>query len=177
MVMRKALAATGVFAIVVVVALAVASTAFADPTPPAQDGRPVPGLWLWGRGIGDGGGVAAYDAVAEALHLTPVELFEKLHDGQTLQEIAAEQGVDLQDIRDAVMATRAQSLKDRIAQAVADGKMTQEQADWLLQGIEKGFVPRGWGEMGRFRGRGLRGFGGMRMQPPAPASPAPGMSF
>jgi hypothetical protein len=177
MIMRKAFTAAGLLAIVVVIGLAVASTAFADPEPPAQTGRPVPWLRMWGGGMSGGGGITAYDAVAEALNLTPTELFEKLHGGQTLEEIAAEQGVELQAIRDAVLATRERSMRDRIAQAVEDGKITQEQADWLLQGIEKGFVPRGWGRMGRMGGDGWRGFGRMRMQSSEPATPDPGMWF
>ena len=31
-------------------------------------------------------------------------------------------------------------MRDRIAQAVADGTMTQEKADWLLEGLDKGFL-------------------------------------
>jgi len=50
-------------------------------------------------------------------------------------------------------------MKDAIQQAVEDGRMTQEQADWLLEGLEKGYFPMGRG-FGRGFGRGLgRSFG------------------
>ena len=71
-------------------------------------------------------------------------------------------------------------MKDKIAQAVKDGKMTQEQADWLLQGLEKGYTGKGRGGMFGF-GHGPMGRGGMRGHgnwggAPAPATPAPGSS-
>ena len=76
--------------------------------------------------------------MAKALNLTPTQLFEALHSGKTLDEIAKTQGVDLAKVQEAANAARIQAMKDKIAQAVKDGKMTQEQADWLLQGLEKG---------------------------------------
>jgi hypothetical protein len=45
-------------------------------------------------------------------------------------------------------------MRDAIAQAVEDGKMSQEQADWLLEGLDKGFLPRG---RGFGHGPGMRG--------------------
>jgi len=101
-----------------------------------------------GRSFGFlGRGSATYDLLAEKLGLTPVELFEQLHDGKTLAEIAEAQGVDLEAIQDEMKeelrATRVQAMKDKIAQAVTDGDMTQEEADWWLLGIEKGWVDGG----------------------------------
>ena len=69
------------------------------------------------------------------------------------------QSVDLTKIQEAAQATRIQAQKDRIAQAVKDGTMTQAQADWLLQGLEKGYTGKG---MGGFDGGHRGGRGGMR---------------
>jgi hypothetical protein len=64
-------------------------------------------------------------------------------------------------------------MKDQIAQAVADGKITQAQADWMLEGIEKGYMPMGRGGFGMFGGpeRG-HGRGGWQA-PNTPPTPAP----
>jgi len=99
-----------------------------------------------------------YDEVAEALGLTPEALFSELHGGKTLAEIAEEQGVEMEAVRDAMEAARSELMEQAIQQAVENGRMTQEQADWLLEGIEKGFLPGGRGFGG---GRGGRpGHGG-----------------
>jgi hypothetical protein len=130
-----------------------------------------------GRGFGfwGGGWTAPFDAMAEALNLTPTQLFEELHSGKSLNEIAEAQGVDLAQLQEAANATRVQAMKDAIAQAVEDGKITQEQADWLLQGLDKGYMGKGW-HFGFGHGmRGMRGFG--KWGPaPAPLTPAPGTS-
>ena len=131
-----------------------------------------------------GGDSAIYDLVAEKLGLTPAELFEQLHDGKTLAEIAEAQSVDLQaiqdEIKDRLKATRVQAMKDKIAQAVTDGDMTQEEADWWLLGIEKGWIDGGRDALG-VKGPGGRdrmghrpGRGGSGMAPDA--APATGAS-
>jgi hypothetical protein len=118
--------------------------------------------------------------MAKALNLTPTQLFEELHNGKTLDEIAKAQGVDLAKVQEAANAARLQAMKDTIAQAAKDGKITQEQADWLLQGLEKGYMGKGRGGEFGF-GRGPMGRGGMRGHgnwrgAPAPTAPAPGTS-
>ena len=91
--------------------------------------------------------------LAEQLGMTVDELQAELEAGKTIAELAEEKGVDLD-------AARIEAMKERIQQAVEDGKMTQEQADWMLQGLEQGFMPGGR-DLG-FGGRGghFRGFGG-----------------
>ena len=112
-------------------------------------------LWFReGSRLHGGGSMADFDAMAKALNLTPTQLFEQLHSGKTLAEIAQAQGVDLTKIQEAANATRIQAQKDRIAQAVTDGTMTQAQADWLIQGLEKGYM-----------GKGMGGFDGGHMGP------------
>ncbi len=103
-----------------------------------------------------------YDAVAEALDLTPEELFAELHDGQSVADIAEEQGVEMEEIRAAVEDARVEMRKEAIEQAVENGRLSQEQADWMIEGLEEGFLPggRGFGRgHGARPGRGGRGRG------------------
>ena len=103
-----------------------------------------------------------FDTAAEALGLTPQEFFAESHDaGKSLTEIAEEQGVDVQAVYDAMEAARGEAMRAGIQQAVEDGSMSQEQADWLLEGLDQGFFPGGRG-FGFGRGHG---FGGP-MSPP-----------
>ncbi|MCI0556259.1 MAG: hypothetical protein L0287_35395 [Anaerolineae bacterium] len=95
-----------------------------------------------GRGPGGGRGLgpAELEAAAEVLGMTVDELTTALQSGRTLAELATEAGVELQDVRDAIQEVREAALRERIAQAVADGTMSQEKADWLLEGLDKGFL-------------------------------------
>jgi hypothetical protein len=88
-------------------------------------------------------------AVAEALGLSVEELDAAIAEGQTLAEIAEAQGVDLQAVHDTMAADRQEMMRQAIEQAVEDGQMDREQADWLLQGLEQGWMG----------GRGFRGHG------------------
>jgi uncharacterized protein (DUF433 family) len=121
---------------------------------PWQPGGPMGGFGRFGEGFW-----TEYDALAEALGITPEDLFGELHDGKTLAEIAEAQGVDLEAVRDALEATRGELAADAIEQAVENGRMTQERANWLLEGIEQGFLPRG---RGFGVGPGFRSEGGRR---------------
>jgi predicted DNA-binding protein YlxM (UPF0122 family) len=103
--------------------------------------------------MGGGGRWTMFDTAAEALGLTPVEFFTELHEGKSLDEIAEEQGIEMDAVRDAIDAARDEALQQAIEQAVEDGNMTQERADWMLEGLEQGFLPRGRG-FGRGRGWG-----------------------
>lgn len=115
-------------------------------------------VWLHGRR----GGLdpVALEAAAQVLGMTPDELSTQLWGGKTLADLAEEKGVALEDVQAAVEAAHEQAFKDRIAQAVTDGEITQEHADWLLEGLEKGFIGgHGFGKPG-FGGHGLGGRGG-----------------
>ena len=94
-----------------------------------------------GRGGGGRGlGLVELQAASEALHMTADELITALRSGSTLEELATEAGVELQDVQDAISAAREEAVRTRIEQAVADGTISQEKADWLLEGLEKGFL-------------------------------------
>jgi hypothetical protein len=97
------------------------------------------------RGDGMRGGLAEgtgplhtyiQNALAEAFGLTVDELQARHEGGQTLADLAVEQGLTVEQFRDIMTQARAVALN----QAVADGVLTQEQADWMLERIEsRGF--------------------------------------
>ena len=147
-----------VIAILVSVALILGVSGFAyaqsqPPTPP-----PPPGAWYgpgmmggYGYGMMDGYGYGMmggygmgmmmgdhaemeqlhdymYPALAEALGLTP-EAFDARHEaGETFWDIAAAQGLTPEEAWNLMLAAR----NDALAQAVADGVITQEFADWMI---------------------------------------------
>jgi hypothetical protein len=122
----------------------------------AQEPTPTPGGWLGpgpGFGLMGGGDWSTFDAAAEALGLSPEELFAELHAGKGLDDLATEKGVDLQAVQDAMEAARKVAMQQAIEQAVADGQMSREQADWMLEGLEQGWMG-GRGFMGHGRGPG-----------------------
>ena len=93
-----------------------------------------------GPGGGRGLGLVGLQAAAEALDMTTDELISALRSGRTLEELAAEAGIELQTVQDAIQAAHEEELRTRIEQGVADGTVSQEKADWLLEGLEKGFL-------------------------------------
>jgi len=62
-------------------------------------------------------------------------------------------------VQDAVTAAQEAAMRDAIEQAVEDGNLTREHADWLLEGLENGFLGGDHG-MGRPGGCGRGGFHG-----------------
>jgi polyhydroxyalkanoate synthesis regulator phasin len=66
----------------------------------------------------------APEAVQELLDLSPEELREQLRAGSTLGDIATEQGIDPQDVVDAIVA----EMTERVEAAVADGKLDADAA-------------------------------------------------
>jgi hypothetical protein len=163
---RKWLIVAGAGLVAALLVLTVAFPTFAqDPTPTPSTPATPKGWFGWGRGFGfgmRGGGDSwqNFDAVAEALGLTPEQLFTELHSGKTLEEVAEAKGVDLQKVYDAMQASQVEAFKAEIEQAVKDGKLTREQADWMLKGLELGMIHGGRGGgrgFGRFFGFGGRG--------------------
>ena len=114
------------------------------------------------RGFGRGlGSQAALEAAAEALGMTVDDLKLQLWGGKTLADLAEEKGVDLAEVKAAVEAAQKEELRARIEQAVTNGNITQENADWLLEGLDKGYLGslKYFGGMGGHGGRGGHGLG------------------
>jgi hypothetical protein len=102
-------------------------------------------------------GQAGLEAAAQALGLTATDLQNQLRAGESLADVADAHGADLQTVLDAVTAACVQATKDALAQAVTDGALTQDKADWLNEGLDKGY----WGPGSSDGGFGM-GFGGPR---------------
>jgi hypothetical protein len=66
---------------------------------------------------------------AKALGISRDELWERLRDGKTLEEIAKAEGKSLDDVEAAV----SKALKENFDEAVEAGKLTREQADEMLE--------------------------------------------
>jgi len=153
----------GIVGVLALGALGVAytSTAF------AQDGAPEgePPAWFGDRRGPDhkrvplaGDGVII-EAAAEVLGMDPDELQSQLLDGVNLLDIAEEQGVTEEELHAAIEAARVEAFREQIDQAVADETITQEHGDWLLEGLDKGFL-NGFGHGGPrvLHGPGFGGF-------------------
>ncbi len=114
----------------------------------------VAGVTVAGVAYAQGDGPGVRDGLAELLGLTQEELREQLQDGKTLEELAEAAGVDLTAYREEMRQTKQVDLETRIEEALANGDITQEHADWLFAGLEKGFLD------GPFIGLGGRESGG-----------------
>ncbi len=115
-------------------------------------------------------GPTELDAAAKALNMTSDELSTQLKNGKTLSDLATSQGVTLQSVQDAIQAARKTEMTAQINQAVTNGQMTQDKANWLLEGLNKGYLD-GPGGFGFGRGIGFGGPGPNGGQPPAQAAP------
>ena len=110
---------------------------------PGQGGR---------AAFGDPGELHNYmlQAIADRLDLTLDDLESKLSEGLSLLEIAEEQGVS----EDALPAVLEEARTRSLQAAVADGVLTQEQADWMAQHpVRSRMAP--WGMMTGSWGDGM----------------------
>lgn len=162
----------GALMALVLIGAAGAAVVYAQsPTPTAPTGGQMGGGGPGGLGHGDRNmPQAELDAAAKALNMTSDELSTQLKNGKTLSDLATSQGVRLQSVQDAIQAARSRELEAQIKQAVTDGQMTQGKADWLLEGLNKGYLD-GPGGFGLGRGFGFGGPGPNGAQPPAQAVP------
>jgi len=131
---------------------------------------------------------AVWTAVAKELGMTYDELTAAVQGGKTLWQIADEKGVSIDRLQEVMRGAREAALKDLVAQ----GAITQEQADWMLShsngmmsggfgncggsGMMNGGMMRGGSGMmgnGTMRGRGMMngGFGSMQPWNSTPAQP------
>ena len=158
--MNKYIKVILVVAVVAVLALGGAAFAFAQTeAPPAQSECGGPGgphgPQLLDRDERDA-------VIATALGMTVEELRAEFEAGKRLPEIAEAQGVDLATVQDAIQAAKEEAL----TQAVADGTITQEQAEAIRQRWAERAEQIANGERpGRPHGP-RNGFGGPNGQPP-----------
>jgi hypothetical protein len=152
---------TLVVAVVLIAALGTAGIAYAQT--PTQTPGTGSGAGL-AAGRGPRGGVGAGNAAAgegilhdymiaafaEKLNIPAAELETRLEQGETMAQIASSKGLTFEQLRTLMVEARTQA----IDQAVEDGKLTQEQADWMKQ---RGAGQLAGGQMGN--GRGMRGAG------------------
>jgi polyhydroxyalkanoate synthesis regulator phasin len=68
-------------------------------------------------------------SAAGAIGIEPKELVAELKDGKSIADVAAEHNVPLDDVK----AQITEDATARLAELVADGKLTQERADAMLQ--------------------------------------------
>ena len=132
--------------VVAFLAAGVAGAAYASVDTPVVQDEPYTGH----RGPGGGGGFPhrpPLDGIAEDFGMTVDELKAELEAGKTIEEIAEEQGVDL----DALALEKAE---ERLAQAVEDGKMTQEEADEKLEAIKESIESGTFKAFPKPRGKG-----------------------
>ncbi len=87
-------------------------------------------------------GQQVFQAVADKLGMTTDQLKSDLKSGQTLADIAKSKNVSDQDLKTAVVNT----VKPKLDQAVKDGKITQDQANKVLDRIQKADLSKGLGQ-------------------------------
>jgi hypothetical protein len=147
---------------VAVVALGAAGMVYAQaPTPQAPVDGTGYGYGMMGGGMrggrmgqggyaGSGEGIlhdAMIAAFANELGLSVETLEARLVAGETVADVAFAQGLTVEEFQTLMTDARAQA----VAQALADGTLTQEQADWMAQ--------RGGGQGMHGAGQGMRGAG------------------
>lgn len=137
---KIALAVGSVVIALVVAAVAVTGYALAQqPPPPQTRGDDSPGPRM-GRGDWMKPHREQMDeAVAEALGISVEELEAARDEGKTIYDIALEQGVEFADVQAAIEAAR----QEAIEQALADGKITEEMAERIIERMEQ-MPPAGW---------------------------------
>ena len=80
------------------------------------------------------------DGVASALGVTTDQLKTEIQSGKKIQDIVTEHGMTMDQFNQKMLELK----KDAISKAVADGKMTQDQANKILQNMEQHFKNPGF---------------------------------
>mgnify|MGYP000968207155 CR=1 FL=1 len=112
------------------------------------------------RGGQNGGSVGSFDGIlhdemiaayAQKLGMSAAELESRLDAGATISVIAYEKGLSAEQFTTLMQEARSMALQ----QAVSNGKITQQQADWMSQ---RGAGVMGGGAAGAGAGRGAGGY-------------------
>mgnify|MGYP001061022786 CR=1 FL=1 len=124
-----------------------------DQAPGLRMPGPGKGHGMLGRGMGIGGD-NLLSVAADELGMSLTELLTELQDGKSIADVAAAQEADLQAIVSSYLVT----LREDLDEGVAEGRMTQNQADYALQQAEE----RATSQVENTWEGGLRGPGGRR---------------
>jgi AraC-like DNA-binding protein len=111
-----------------------------------------------------GGPPGDLKAAADYLGLSRAQLLAQLRSGKTLADVAKAQGKPVDGLEQAIVA----AAKAKLDKAVADGRLTSQQRDQLLQGLQQHVGDLVNGRLPRFDHRGTRGGFG-----PPPGGPGP----
>ena len=125
------------------------------------------GDFLFPFGGRDGGwpaGAGIPEAAAQVLGMTQDQVMQELRDGSSLAELAAAHGMSTEDFQAALLT----QVRSQLDAQVADGKLTQDQADQEYQRIQDNIDSIVSGEAGL---GGLGGPGGPGHGPPPEAAP------
>jgi uncharacterized protein DUF2680 len=107
--------------------------AFSGLRPGGPGGLGGPGRMRGGGGLLGVEGPQADEAAAKVLGMSVEDLRTALRDGSTLAELAKKQGKDVDDLVSALVTVA----KDRVAEGVKAGKLTQETADRIVKTLEQ----------------------------------------
>ena len=119
---------------ILLTAIAGTASAQAQPPNPPDDPQGFPMQRWGGRRAWDR---PSLDVLTGVLGMTPEEIRNALQDGQTVLDLAKARDMT----EDELSAALQEAVGTRIAQALADGKITQEQADAMQERIADGMSP------------------------------------
>ena len=105
---------------------------------------------------------------AELTGLTEDEVREAKEEGKSFAKIAEEAGVSTDTLVDEIHSERLSTIEERLA----DGLITDEQAQWMEEHMRERIEERVMSEGAGRRGSGMRGGTPMRMGPPDDAGTA-----
>jgi hypothetical protein len=124
------------------------------------DAVPKGGRLDWGlpmsRGLRGMHGESFYSVAAEKLGMELSDLMAEFQDGKSIADVAAEKGVDTQEIAEAYLA----QYEEKLADAVADEDITQKQADLMLENMGEQVANQLEAACGGCFPGGFRGHGG-----------------
>jgi len=117
------------------------------------------------RGIGLHGGPLGAD-LAKTLGTTPEKLREALHSGTSLADLAKAHGKSVAEVRAALKS----AARARLEKAVEDGDLAREQADRILDRVERHVDALAAGRSLRMPRHGHRPMPGGRAEPAPPGT-------
>lgn len=141
--------------VLVVLALLVGAGAALAQGPAGQTAGPVGYCGGFAAGMrwqGNSGSLVS--TLANLLGVSPTEIIAQVREGKSLLDIASEKGITTEQIVNAVLDVR----EKRLAEAVAAGRISQEQADLMLENMRQNITSRL--ESGTLAGPCVGGVGG-----------------